>query len=334
MTFHSRLLRLVRLGSAGEAGDCPLWYGMEEVPALQAALQGQRYYRLNSDLETLRKSNAEAWALSLQAIAVTPVNRMEFDWWVGESSHLAEPWLVRALRVIRDLSDDRSVSPSSLTVVGLMHYFKQLEQAERDLAEAAQRMPDCAEPWAWLLYTGLLAGMDEETLSSRFAEATMRDPQHLMTHVFRVRVLSDEQDAAQAALRFAREVSDASPYGHALHALIAQAWIEAWSWWIYIDGPDRARQRLMAPEVVAEINAAYQRMEMAPGSLYRPVPYGFFGLLFYLMKQREPAWECLQAMGDTACGYPWTYLREHAADFLGASRIVERVRAEVEGLPA
>lgn len=309
--FRARLTRLVQLAAPGPACGHPLWLAVPEAAGLRAALKAQRYYRLAEGLAAVHERDAVAWALAVEALADRPEPVRELDWWVWEADHLGEPRLARGIHAVRNLGGGNGLGAAPLSVPGLARFFRQVERAELDLAAAAERLPQSAEPWTWLLCSGLFAGLDDGVLAARFAAAVEREPGHLPAHVQRLRSLAGDERGCGEALAFARGVADASPRGSVLHGLVAQAWIERWAWQLYTDGPESARATLVAPAVVAEVRAAYAA---SLGSAhYRPgprtaLPAGFFAMVFYLQDDREGALQATEHMGGLACRYPWSYL--------------------------
>ncbi|MEJ2646699.1 MAG: hypothetical protein P8180_17695 [Gammaproteobacteria bacterium] len=309
--FRARLTRLVRLAAPGPGCARPLWLAVPEAAGLRAALKAQRYYRLADGLAALRERDVVAWALAVEALADWPEPMRELDWWVWEADHLGEPRLARGIHTVRNLGGGNGLGTAPLSVPGLARFFRQVERAERDLAAAAERLPQSAEPWSWLLCSGLFAGLDDGVLAARFAAAVEREPGHLPAHVQRVRSLAGDECGCDEALAFARSVAGASPRGSVLHGLVAQAWIERWAWQLYTDGPASARATLVAPTVVAEVRAAFAAS--LGSARYRPgaraaLPAGFFAMVFHLQDDREGALQATEQMAGLACRYPWSYL--------------------------
>ncbi|MHB1241719.1 MAG: hypothetical protein ACYC18_14660, partial [Gammaproteobacteria bacterium] len=260
--------------------------------------------------------------------------------WGAAASHRPEPWMARAIHGVRLAEGMVGVQPSPGGVAALHRYFHRIEQAERDLAEAAQRDPESPEPYAWLLATALTSGAEPDEIQARFAAVCARDSDHLQAHLLRLQSLGDHGDG-HAALAFARGVGESMPRGHPLHVLIPCAYIEHWAWIRYLHGPETADAQLRVPGTFGELTAAYCRSGLgqdqgsADSTILRRFAAGCFAAAFYLAGERAAARESLSKIGPWASPYPWRYLQTQVRDHPDPGYVVDRLRSELhQGLSA
>lgn len=339
MDLRRELLRLLYFAGVGPMAQTTPWRALQEADTLRALLQGERFYALGRTLDRIRSRDGDDRVLAVAALADWPAPALALDWWVGEASHRPEPWLARGIhRAAAAGARLRHGPPGVAGVASLHRYFQAVEQAERDFAEAARRDAADPEPYAWLLATALAAGAPGAEVDARFAAVCERDPRHLQAHVLRLRALGDDS-VARPALDFARTVCDAVPRGHALHALIPCAYVESWAWTRYVHGPDTADALLRAPEVFAELAAAYHRSGLAgaegpDAERGHRFAAGCFAVAFYLTGERPAARRALCQVGRWPSPYPWAYLEAHAREHLETGYVVDRLRRELSCAPA
>jgi hypothetical protein len=187
-------------------------------------------------------------------------------------------------------------------------FFERLRLAESYLYEAAERNPDDACAWVFLLHTarGLQLGLDDARF--RFEQAVGRHPDNLGAHDSMMQMLCEKWHGSHDQMfAFARRSAAASPVGSMIPSLVALAHLE-----LMIELPGNQRFEYMRrPDVIADLRAAAGHSIWHPAAEFRPgwpQPLNTFAMAFTMSSDRQAAASVFQRLGDLATDHPWGYL--------------------------
>ncbi len=329
--LRDSLYRVVSTLGVGTYTEVNEWLGLEDAREARALLRFHHYYRLQRLMERLREAHPRRYGLVIAALADWPGRPEWLDGWVWYASHLPESWMVRGAHSISWAFQAHQPGFRQPQGMLAMHtFFKRLEQAEEDLRKAAELAPKNPEPHAWLIASGGALGCSQTELKQRFKSLTRRDTDHFQGHSNLLIALYRRPEGSDNELfSFARRLSDQAAPGSLIHALIAQAHVERWAMEVFSNGVESANTGILAPQVSAELRAAWLRLFGSPdyhSGVLEPAVAGYFAVAFYLAEDHQGVADAMGRIGQYAVSYPWSHLCRTARECLHPGFAIDKIR--------
>jgi hypothetical protein len=315
----------------GAQTDVNNWLGLPAAYGLREQLKYREYFSLSQQLDRCRHEDLQSYALCMAALGDWPGRPTFLDGWVWYAEHLAESWLARGIHSLKWAFESHEPGHSQPQGMLAMHtFFQRLEMAEEDFKRAAQVQPDNPEPYAYLIASGGALNLDRQTLQDRFTQLLVRDASHFQGHSNMLIALYRRPEPVENILfAFARQVTNAGPFGSPLHALIPQAYIERWAMSLFSQDREAADTHLRESSARTEIYAAYQRLFNTPEytkTALEPILAGYFAVAFYLLEDRAGVFDAMHKIADYAIAYPWCHLCHNPMEFINPGYTIDRVR--------
>nr|WSX77282.1 hypothetical protein OH826_27625 [Streptomyces sp. NBC_00899] len=187
-------------------------------------------------------------------------------------------------------------------------FQERLKVAEEQLLEVAEREPDWAAPWYFLLACGRGTQVGPEVAESRFEEVCRRAPGHVAAHSQRLQQLCRKWGGSHEQMfAFAREAARRAPDGSGLGQLVATAHLEVWA----DSGGGENSTVLRDPAVVRELHAAAALSVHHPAFVRErdwAVGVNTFAMAFALAGEDAAARVMFRSVGKRVTRTPWRYL--------------------------
>jgi hypothetical protein len=246
--------------------------------------------------------------------------------WPGQNPKAGIPHLLRGVQGIDWAWQARGHLRATETPEKAFETFhKRLEEARKDLAIAAELLPDDAMPWAYQIIVAMGLGASVTDLFWLYGKVRERDPWHPDAAPAMTTALAKKwRGSDEEMFEFVRKVPAIAPDGEPVHWCVAQAHHH-----IYLDR--RSRDYFAEPGVVDEIVAAAAksidllRGDRDPWLLYARAG---FALVYLLARQVDRAREEIVELDNVVTG-PWLTFDEPAAYWRGA-----RVEVGLDPRPA
>ena len=245
------------------------------------------------------------------------------DAWHRMRSDRPEPWLIRGMiRIgwaweVRGSGRAHEVADEAWPV-----FFERLREAEADLRQAIRLDDKDATPWAHLLVTGSALNMEPPELLERLKEARLRDPHGWIAPWQALNALSEKWSGSHDLMfAIARDASANEPAGSQLHALVADAHLHRWQYFLMEDPPDRKGQSRYydRDDVQREMARAWER---GPGSSqFKPGPFtskqvALFAFGFSLGEDLDLSRAAFEKLDNRLTTTPWNNLGEPVEAFI------------------
>jgi hypothetical protein len=190
--------------------------------------------------------------------------------------------------------------------------FKQrLQQADRELSQAAKLDPADPTPWAHRLTVARGLGLGQGHARQLYQEAAKRYPQHYTAHMQMLAVLTEKWGGShQAMFDFARKAAERAGEGSHLGVLVIYAHIERWLYYRFDDdkkGMDKYPKERATQE---ECTSQYQRSLGSPQLQVRRTTIlarNVAAMWFFLAKDRKRLQSEVAQIGNAYTDSPWGY---------------------------
>lgn len=208
-----------------------------------------------------------------------------------------------------------------------------LNQAEAALWRAVELLPNAAEPWDGLLWTGIGLELDATELSFRYDcghERAPFDPDLTGTalQMLSPKWLGDNE----AMFGFAREITEQAPVASAAHATLAMAYVEQVAELRQGHDPDRAAEILASSQAGRELRAAADRSIFSPTFVTNAAGLraaNAFMVAFFLGGHHQNTFAVLDMLKGRYCARPFAYFGDPAR----LCRLAEQETAKALGVP-
>lgn len=245
----------------------------------------------------------------------------------------AEAWLVRGAYKIKWAWEARGGDFSNSTSGFTFDvFFERLEEAEDDLNRAIDLVPANAEPYCYLLTSGMGLQISEEEMFARFTELKVRSPYHFGGHVAKLYSMTQRWGGSHEEMfQFAYDALKEVPEGSGLHALVADAHIERWFEYVLDEGKAAGSLYIKSSNVRNDLKRAYEKSlgspKYIPGgedAIYR----SYFAAAFYLSGQHTLASNEMDKLSKQIPEYPWALLSSRPWDITDAGYVVDRIQKQ------
>ena len=216
-------------------------------------------------------------------------------------------------------------------------FLDQLQSAEDPLHRAADLDPTLAEPYAWLMHSGLGQGAPRQHLHALFVAATTRVPLHWPAHYKYFLACTEKWGGSHADMfAFVTDPVSALPAGHIAHCLAAVACCEL----ALAEGVKSASRTLREPRFASDVTAALhawldatpdrldRKLERASGA-FAGYALNHFAVALYLCGAEAPARAVLAALGGVIETVPWCWLASGPREKLNPAFTCDRVCREL-----
>lgn len=242
------------------------------------------------------------------------------EWWQATAGTSPLAWLVRGRHAIYWAWEARSSRRASQVGEDAARlFFDRLQLAETDLWQATELDPLDAAPWAFLVISARGLQHERAEEERRFEEAQKRNPESHVAHSMMLVALCEKWGGSHAAMfAFAREASAKAPEGSGLHALVAQAHVERWLYFLMEEDRDGAAAHFSDPGVRAEVAEAWARSFGSPAcraGRFAQAQRSQFAVCFFLADERALLREALSALGPVVVESPWGFLDDPVKAF-------------------
>ncbi|WP_207958071.1 hypothetical protein [Streptomyces sp. YIM 98790] len=280
--------------------------GDPELRAMRAAARRGDWPALRERLAAVPDGAERGWILS----ALARVKGTE-TWLPRVAAEDPEPALALLLagaRQVRHAWEARTGARAALVSQEQFRVFhERLRVAEELLFDAAEREPDWADPWLFLVPCGRGLQVGPEQARYRFEAAVRRAPGHPEAHRQRLQGLCRKWYGSHEEMHaFARDSMLAAPEGSPLGELVALAHLEH-----ALDTRWPMQGHLRAPTVVRELREAAERSVLHP-AFGRPrdavQSLNTFAMALAVAGQKAAARRVFSAIRGVVTEFPWKYL--------------------------
>jgi hypothetical protein len=192
-------------------------------------------------------------------------------------------------------------------------FHERLRTAEEYLYEAAELAPESAEPWFFLIVSGMGLQVGRSAARHRFEAVVRRVPEHLGAHKSYLQQVCAKWGGSDEEMHaFAYGAMTAAPEGSPLAALVPAAHVEAW-----LEADGTGPSYFQRTEVRRPILAAAERSVFHPA--YRKGvdwvwEHNMFAMTLALAGEDKAARRVFRALGGRMTEAPWHYLRGKPQD--------------------
>ena len=223
-------------------------------------------------------------------------------------------------------------------------FLSKLQSAEDPLRRAAELDPKLAEPYVWLIHSGLGQGAPHEHLHELFVAATARSPLHWPAHYKYFLACTEKWSGSHAGMfAFVKDHVRPLPKGQIVHSLSAAACCELALSIGSAKGNKAALDTLRDPSHAGDVTAALhawldttpdkldQKLERASGA-FAGYALNHFAVALYLTGAEVPARAVLAALGGVIETVPWAWISSGPRERLNPAFTYDRVCREL-GVP-
>ncbi|MEP7051128.1 MAG: hypothetical protein ABJB12_12290 [Pseudomonadota bacterium] len=203
----------------------------------------------------------------------------------------------------------------SVTEQGKQQFRTHLQQAEVELRAAAALDP--ADPSACAFLITVARGLNQGATVAQqwFAEAKARDPEHEGAHRAMLTFLCEKWHGSHDQMfAFARQAAAGARRGSTLPALVILAHLERWLYFKLFERDAAGEARyLQDPQVIAEVNAAFEHSLGAPELPFRMSTrraHNDAAVFFWLVKDKARLQRQCQVLGNCYTDMCWQALGE------------------------
>ncbi|MBS0355737.1 MAG: hypothetical protein JSR83_17770 [Proteobacteria bacterium] len=269
-------------------------------------------------------------SVQISAAWATKHPRSAFANIVVGASLIVSGWKIRGGNYAEDVADN-AWAP----------FLSKLGSAEEPLLRAAKIDASIAEPYSWLIHSGLGQGASREDQHRLFVEATSRAPLHWPAHYKYFNVLTEKWGGSHDEMfDFVRHSTRKAPRGNVLHCLTPSAYNDFALSIVSARGVNTARQTLRKPQFAEEVAAAlYAWLDATPENLPSKLDnvsggfssYGLnqFGVALYLCGARREAKAVLDALQGEIESVPWAWIADGVKERLNPAFVYDRACGEL-----
>ena len=257
----------------------------------------------------------------VRLVAYNPGVERWVDDWIAAEPQATLPLLVKGARAV-DWAWEARGSGRARTVLreAFAVFFQRLELAEACLAEVAEREPDSATPWAFMVVLGRARQLGLDETRRRFAEACRRYPWHRESHYQMLQQLCRKWSGSHELMHeFAARTVTAMPPGSPLGGLVPTAHLEQWLDTDGEVGMDHLRSRPARDAVRAAADRSIHHPDFTrrPGWPFAP---NAFAMFYSLIEDHRAAIAAFDIAGDHVVDWPWKYLNGEPPETYAAMR--------------
>jgi hypothetical protein len=220
-------------------------------------------------------------------------------------------------------------------------FLNKLSSAEEPLLRAAQLDKNIAEPYSWLIHSGLGQGASKDDQYRLFVEATSKVPFHWATHYKYFNVVTEKWGGSHSEMfDFVRSRTGKAPRGNVLHCLIPAAYNDFALSVASERGMNAAYESLRKPQFATEVSTAlFAWLDSTPDNLPNKLAnigggfssYGLnqFGVALYICGAQKEAKEVLCALNGEIEPIPWAWIAKGLKERLNPAFVYDRACREL-----
>jgi len=198
-----------------------------------------------------------------------------------------------------------------------------LNSAEQHLITVCAQNPGFAPAWSLRVITARGLQVGESEARRRYRRLSELSPNDYPAQAQLLQYLLPKWFGSwEAAIAFARECAGAAPPGSNSAALIPLLHIERW---LSLGGGKPGKAYMAAPDVYSELQEAASRSVLHPSHRLDPIGVearSAFAMAFYVGGKFAEADPHIQALGDRATEFPWSYATPTVDDLNRAYKLI------------